>query len=257
MSVAPKLSKEVKISMVLMSVVLGFSLAFLFPKHEEFVATGDVVSVEELGIRGSVFFTYVNSGVTTNLFEKLAFQNSYPDVEFTPISPLEYAYYNEQLEEMESYKEDAIFNAVSLSVPEESSESNILYSRVSEILEHSSLYSGDSFGLMVAIGLFEEWNGRDYSRNQSLLIAGTGTINSDYTVGEVGAIRHKLLTAEQNQVDIFFVPKHREYYGETKSNQLEAFEVVEKEDLSLNVIPVATLDEAIDYLENLYRKKGG
>lgn len=252
-----KISKEMKISLLLLSIPLLLSLVFLLPKHEEYETTGDIVSVEELGIKGSVHFTYINSGITNNLFEKWSMQASYDDIQFTPIDSYTYENYYNQVEEMDYYKEQTVINAVYNPVFEQTSDSSFLYSKMNEILDNSSSYIGDSFGLMAAIGLYEEVYYKNYSRKYSIIIAGTGTMNSDYSVGEVGAIRQKLLTAEQNQVDIFFIPKHHESYYEDFSNRIEAFEVVKEEDLSLRVVPVTTLEDAIYYLENLANMKGG
>lgn len=252
-----KISKEMKVSLLLLSVPLLLSLVFLLPKHEEYETIGDIVSVEELGIKGSVHFTYVNSGVTNNLYEKWSMQASYDDIQFTPISSYTYENYYNQTEEMDYYKEQTVLNAVYNPVFEQTSDSSFLYSKMNDILDNSSSYIGDSFGLMTAIGLYEEVYNKNYSRKYSIIIAGTGTMDSDYSVGEVGAIRQKLLTAEQNQVDIFFIPKHHERYNEDSSNRIEAFEVVKEEDLSLIVVPVTTLEDAIYYLENLDVMKGG
>ncbi len=256
MGLVSSISKEAKVIALLLFFPLLITVILLFPKHEEYIATGDIVTVEELGVSGSVYFTYVNSGITQNTYEKLTLQSSYDEIEFIPLDSYEYKDSIYQLEEMEFSKGEVVSNAVHLPIFEQERNSNELYTKMSNILDNSSSYTGDSFGLMLAIGLYEEMYKKDFSQNASYIIAGTGTINPDYSVGEVGAIRHKLLTAEQNNVDVFFIPKNKDPYN-SQSNFEEALEIVKKEKLSLEVVPVAKLEDAISYLENSYVWKGG
>ncbi|SHM76775.1 hypothetical protein [Gracilibacillus kekensis] len=250
MGLVSSISKEAKVSALLLFVPLLITVILLFPKHEEYIATGDIVPVEELGVSGSVYFTYVNLGVTQNIYEKLTIQYSYDEIEFIPLDSYEHENYIYQLEEMEFSKDEVVSNAVHLPIFEQSQNSNeLLYNKMSNILENSSSYAGDSFGLMLTIGLYEEMYKKDFSKNGSYIIAGTGTINPDYSIGEVGAIRHKLLTAEQNNVDVFFIPDNKDSYS-GQSNFEEALEIVKEEKLSFQVVPVAKLDDAISYLEN-------
>ena len=84
------------------------------------------------------------------------------------------------------------------------------------------------------------------------VIAGTGTMEADETVWSVGAVREKLLTAAYNDVDYFLVPKDKDYFdNENYSNQVEEESIREIENLSVHVVPVESLDGAIQILRNL------
>ena len=247
---SPRVSKEVKISIGLVLLALLPVVILFFPVHEEFEFKGDIVPVQELGIDGSVHFTYVNYGVTEKLLDKLLILLSEEDVQFTPVSSFEYEAYVSYQEEQDVFKELTIANAVYQSKTDEEETSDDLELRINEILAEASEYYGDSLGLMVGIGLVEEANQLDFSKNNSFTIAGTGTINGDQTIGEVGSIRYKLLAAEENEVDFFFVPKNLDANDGYLSNQEEAYEVSEEEQLSMRIVPVSNLDEAISFLKN-------
>jgi Lon-like protease len=249
-----KLKKENWIGIYLLIVPFILSLLLAWPVKEEFVGEGDIVSVQDLGVDGTVHFTYVQSGVSNNLFTKLfVILSSKEEIEFSKLESYEYdniiAYENYADEDKASTVTSA---AQSAGINTNYYNSTEITAKIDEILNNSTNYAGDSFGLMIAIGLVEEWQNRDFSRDNKYTIAGTGTMESDNTVGSVGAIRHKLLTAESNNVDIFFVPKDKDYYLDPKeSNQYEAVKVAEEENLNLVVVPVADLDEAISYLNHL------
>lgn len=110
--------------------------------------------------------------------------------------------------------------------------------------KNDSSESGPSGGFMTALALFDNLTGNKLNHN--LKIAGTGTIEEDGSVGEIGGIKYKLLGAEKNKVDVFFVPK---------DNFKEAKKVVKKYKLKINIVKVDTLDDAIDYLSNYKTKK--
>lgn len=247
-----KASKELKISIVLVAIPLFIVLLLVYvPVQEEYDAKGNITPVSELGIEGSVYFTYVHTGIIENYLEKFFVKMIFNDAEFIPLADEEFELYSEDYEEEleeETYKEQTIVNAVHVTTTE-IVEEQAIQKKVEDILSQTEEYDGNSFGLMIAIGLMEEMNMLDYSWGNSIIIAGTGTMEYDGTVGSVGAIRQKLLTAADSGVDVFFIPKDEDIYGEY-SNEREAHQVLEEENLDLLVVPVETLDEAIDYLEN-------
>ncbi len=248
-----KEKKEYSLAIILLIIPLIAAVVMMYPKHEEFVATGDITSVEELGVEGSVYFTYVHEGIIENLYEKFSVSlTSRNEIEFSSLDQHQYENYTAYYETSDKYKHNTIVNAVQNAEVKTDSQTIKISEKSQKIMEKSSDYIGDSFGLMIAIGLIEEWNDEDFSQNNQYIISGTGTIEYDGTVGSVGAIRHKLLSAEMNDVDIFFVPKDREYYADKNfSNQVEAKKVVKEEQLTVKVIPVANLDEALEYLRKL------
>jgi Lon-like protease len=249
-----KIRKEHRLGLYLLVVPFILSLVLVWPVNEEFVSVGDIVTVQDLGVNGSVNFTYVESGVSNNLFTKFfLILSTEKELEFTKLESYE-------LDEIYAYEEFAdedksatVSSAAEIAgMSSTYSNNSVISSKINEILDNSTQYNGDSFGLMIAIGLVEEWQNLDFSRNGKYIIAGTGTIESDHTVGSVGAIRHKLLTAEKNNVEIFFVPRDKDYFWDPElSNQREAVKVAKEENLKLVVVPVATLEEAITYLKYL------
>lgn len=104
--------------------------------------------------------------------------------------------------------------------------------------------SGPSGGFMTALAIYDNLTGNKLHKN--LKIAGTGTIEEDGSVGEIGGIKYKLLGAEKSKADIFFVPK---------DNYKEAKKVVKKYNLKINIVKVNTLDDAINYLSNYKKRK--
>ena len=70
-------------------------------------------------------------------------------------------------------------------------------------------------------------------------IAGTGTIDKNGNVGEIGGVKYKIKGAVKDKADIFFVPK---------DNYKEAKKIVDKNKYKLKLVKVNTLKEAIEYL---------
>lgn len=247
--------KDFLVTTICLTVAIIITVFIIWPQNKEFTAVGDIVSVQEIGIDGSVHFTYVESGITANRYEELTVLLNYDSPSFVPLTEEEMTYLEEYYaDETDEYKEATIENAVvgANLVSDSYGYQDEFSNRVQDIMEYSEGYYGDSIGLMTAIGLMEELNHKDYSRNGKYVIAGTGTIEMDQTVGSVSAIREKLLTASQNNVDYFFVPKDKDYYWDVSySNEIEAERIVKEENLLVNVVPVATLQEAISFLEKL------
>jgi Lon-like protease len=238
-----------------LSFVIAVTMFIMWPQHKEFTAVGDIVSVEELGIDGSVYFTYVEGGMTSNRFEEMAVLLNYTDPSFIALTEEDVAYLEEYYMD-DSYfdKEETIENAVEVATSgaSHSDMTEELSNRIEEIMNYSEGYYGNSIGLMTAVGLVEELTNSDFSKGGKYVIAGTGTMEADETVWSVGAIREKLLTAEYNDVDFFLIPKDREYYEvEDESNEAEAERIKKEEHLTVHIVPVSSLEHAIQFLRNL------
>jgi Lon-like protease len=108
---------------------------------------------------------------------------------------------------------------------------------------------GPSAGLMFSLEIYKQLVAQDLTKGYE--IAGTGTIDHQGNVGQIGGIRHKITSASLQGIDIFFVPKD---LSELDSNEKNALDEVEKGGYDLEIVPVATLAEAINYLENLKEK---
>ena len=99
---------------------------------------------------------------------------------------------------------------------------------------------GPSAGFMQALAIYNQLTEFDYTRG--LKICGTGTININGTVGEIGGIKQKIYTANLCNADIFLCPE---------ANYKEAKEAYDKLDTKMKLIKIYTFDEAIGYLYEL------
>lgn len=105
---------------------------------------------------------------------------------------------------------------------------------------------GPSAGLMFSLEIYNQLTPDNLTKGYK--IAGTGTIDHDGNVGQIGGIRHKITAAVKEGADIFFTPKDLQPIDQ---NEHDVIEEVKEQGYEIKVVPVATLDEAIDYLKNL------
>lgn len=108
-------------------------------------------------------------------------------------------------------------------------------------LHFSSNESGPSGGLIMALSIYDKLIPEDLTHG--LKIVGTGTIDSDGKVGEIGGVRYKLKGAVSQNADIFLVPNGANYE--------ECMELKEKNNYDIKIIGVSTFDEAVQALEEL------
>ncbi len=106
-------------------------------------------------------------------------------------------------------------------------------------ISYGSSESGPSGGLMVTLAIYNTLVEKDITGGKK--IVGTGTIDADGNVGEIGGVEYKLKGAEARKADIFFVPAGENYE--------EAMELKKKKNYSITIVPVSTFDEALAYLE--------
>ena len=102
--------------------------------------------------------------------------------------------------------------------------------------------TGPSGGLMTTLDIYNKLTEKDITNG--LTIAGTGTIEADGTIGEIGGVNYKVLGAFQGKADVFLVPKE---------NYKECMKVVKKNKLKIKIISVSNIEEAIEKLSNLER----
>ncbi len=100
--------------------------------------------------------------------------------------------------------------------------------------------AGSSGGLMMSLTVYNQLVPEDITGGKK--IVGTGTIDINGNVGEIGGVKYKLIGAVKNDADIFMCPE--ENYG-------EAIEVAEEKDYDITIISVSTFEEAIKKLEEL------
>lgn len=114
---------------------------------------------------------------------------------------------------------------------------------------------GPSAGLMFTLETYELLTHKDLRKGKE--IAGTGTIESDGSVGPIGGIDKKIVTASNNGADIFFAPDNEVTKEElkldpdAKSNYQVAKETAEKIGTEMKIVPVKSVNDALDYLEKM------
>lgn len=96
---------------------------------------------------------------------------------------------------------------------------------------------GPSAGMTYALTILDLLTPGDMTKGH--VIAGTGTIRFDETVGPIGGVRQKVFAARAIGVEIIFVPQDN--YADALTAAGDGVEIV----------PVLTLQEALDYLEAL------
>ena len=92
---------------------------------------------------------------------------------------------------------------------------------------------------MLTLTIYSAISGEDLLKGRN--IAGTGTISTDGTVGEIDGVKYKIMGAAQNNIDIVLVPS---------ANYEEAIKTKNKYNYDLEIVKVDTFKEAVDYLKN-------
>lgn len=100
--------------------------------------------------------------------------------------------------------------------------------------------SGPSGGLMMTLAIYNALTEEDITGGKK--IVGTGTIDSDGSVGEIDGVEYKLKAAVKESADIFLVPNG--------DNYKDATALSEKENYDIEIIGVDTFDEALAYLKS-------
>jgi Lon-like protease len=108
---------------------------------------------------------------------------------------------------------------------------------------------GPSAGLMMSLEIYNQLTEMDITKGYK--IAGTGTINEAGEVGPIGGISQKIVAADNAGIDIFFAPNEK---GSSTSNYQEAMKTGKQIRTEMEIIPIDTFDEAVDYLINLKEK---
>ncbi len=104
---------------------------------------------------------------------------------------------------------------------------------------------GPSGGLMQALFIYNQLSENDLA--PGLKIAGTGTISIDGTVGYIGGVKQKIITASLNNIDIFFIPHLTD---EDDDNYIEALEIYNQLETDMILVGVSSFEEALEYLLN-------
>lgn len=105
-------------------------------------------------------------------------------------------------------------------------------------LKFSNSEGGPSGGFITSLAIYNRLTSFDLTKGRK--IVGTGTIDSEGNVGEIGGIKYKLSGAVRGKADIFFVPK---------DNYEEAMKIKKEKGYDINIVMINTLHEAIEYLK--------
>lgn len=101
--------------------------------------------------------------------------------------------------------------------------------------------SGPSGGLITTLSIYNQLTKKDIT--SSYKIAGTGTIEENHAIGEIGEIKYKLLGASREKADIFLTP--------SGDNYKTCVKVKKEKKLKIKIIEVKTIEDAIEKLNNL------
>lgn len=96
---------------------------------------------------------------------------------------------------------------------------------------------GPSAGMMHALAIIDTLTEGELTKGR--VIAGTGTIDAEGNVGSIGGIRQKVVAAEAAGAEFILVPQ----------GNYESALTAERD--SIEIVPVATLDDAMAFLEGL------
>ena len=105
-------------------------------------------------------------------------------------------------------------------------------------LKFNGKEAGPSGGLMIALTIYDKLVEEDITKGR--LVVGTGTIDIDGNIGEIGGVKHKLMAAAKKKADIVFVPY---------DNYKEAKGLYDKNNYKFDLVAVKTFDEAVNYLK--------
>lgn len=117
------------------------------------------------------------------------------------------------------------------------------------VIFHTEEIGGPSAGLMFTLEIIDQLIPEDLTKGYK--IAGTGTIDVNGVVGQIGGAGLKVKAASESGAEIFFVPKD---ITEDDINQKEAEATNIDLGNPLKIVPVADLNEVIEYLNSLQQK---
>lgn len=105
---------------------------------------------------------------------------------------------------------------------------------------------GPSAGLMYSLEIYNQLVPEDITHGY--LVAGTGTINEEGTVGPIGGASQKVVAADKAGAAYFFAPDAE---GQNGTNYEEAKAAADDIGTDMQVIPVKTMEDALTFLETL------
>lgn len=101
--------------------------------------------------------------------------------------------------------------------------------------------SGPSGGFTLALAIYNKLTSEDITKGRK--IVGTGTIDMEGNIGEIGGVKYKLMGAVKKKADIFIVPNG--------SNYDECIKLKKEKGYDIKIIGVDNFDEALEKLNKL------
>lgn len=108
---------------------------------------------------------------------------------------------------------------------------------------------GPSAGLMFSLEIYNQLTKQDFTKGYN--IAGTGTIDAEGEVGPIGGIEQKIVAADKAGAVIFLAPNEK---GKADSNYNAALKTAEDIGSQMEIVPVDTFDDAVNYLQKLKKR---
>lgn len=117
---------------------------------------------------------------------------------------------------------------------------------------------GPSAGLMMTLEILNQLVDGDLTKGYT--IAGTGEMLEDGSVGRIGGIEKKVVAADKAGMEVFFAPDDEitkemlKDYPDIVSNYDAAVKAAKEIGTTMKIVPVKTIDDALDYLKTLEEK---
>ncbi len=99
---------------------------------------------------------------------------------------------------------------------------------------------GSSGGLMMSLEIYNRLTKEDITHGQK--IVGTGTIDINGNIGEIGGVKYKLIDAVKKKAQVFICPEE---------NYEEALKIVQEKKYDIKIISAHTFKEVLTKLEKL------
>lgn len=109
-------------------------------------------------------------------------------------------------------------------------------------------YAGPSAGLMFSLQIYDQLTNSNLTQGQA--IAGTGSIDQEGNVFEIGGIDKKIIAANNAGVKIFFAPYVEPTKDYQDTNYNVAVKTAKEYAKDIKIIPVRTFQDAKNYLES-------
>lgn len=113
----------------------------------------------------------------------------------------------------------------------------------------SGKIGGPSAGLMFALTIYNQLTEEDLT--SGLKIAGTGQLDYEGNVLPIGGIDKKVIAADKKDIEFLFAPSMETH---DISNYDEAKQTANEIDSDMEIIPVETFQDALDYLKTVDQK---